>query len=265
MRDEEVIETRRRARPRDGVHRRTALPALMAATLLDGNALLEAREGRPASRASRRSPSAASRPGSARSSSATTAEHGVHPHQARELGRGRHRTRSHIHLPETATQADVLAAIASSTTTPTSTRSSCSTRRRRGSTTKPRSLAIDPARTSTGCTRSTSGDLVLGVAGPRPCTPLGIEALLVHYGMPIAGTARRHPRPRAHARPPARGAALAEAAEHANAAVTRCAHRVRILPEYTKRADIVVAAAGSPGILQPDMVEAGCRGRRCGA
>ena len=71
MGDDADHRDRRRTRPRDGVHRRTALPPLMTATLLDGNAFLEHVKD-DLRRASRRSASAASRPGSARSSSATT-------------------------------------------------------------------------------------------------------------------------------------------------------------------------------------------------
>ena len=85
----------RRARARDGVHRRTALPPLMAATLLDGNALLDDGQGRPARRASSGSSSSGVTPGlgtilvgddppSAR----------VRPAEARGLGRDRRRRRS---------------------------------------------------------------------------------------------------------------------------------------------------------------------------
>ena len=45
--------------------------------------------------------------------------------------------------------------------------------------------------------------------------------------------------------------------EHANATVTQCHTGTAFLPEYTRQADIIVAAAGSPGLNTADMVKPG--------
>jgi len=101
------------------------------------------------------------------------------------------------------------------------------------------------------------GKLVMGVQGaPRPCTPLGVQALLVHYKVPIEG---QHVviigRGLTIGRPLANLLSLKE--PHANATVTVCHTGTKFLPEYTKQADIIVAAAGRPSILTPDMVRQG--------
>ena len=91
---------------------------------------------------------------------------------------------------------------------------------------------------------------------PRPCTPLGIQALLVMYKVPIEG---QHVviigRGLTIGRPLANLLSLKE--PHANATVTVCHTGTNFLPEYTKEADIIVAAAGRPSIVTPDMVRPG--------
>jgi methylenetetrahydrofolate dehydrogenase (NADP+) / methenyltetrahydrofolate cyclohydrolase len=118
-------------------------------------------------------------------------------------------------------------------------------------------LAIDPAKDADGLHPVNLGQLVIGVPGrPRPCTPLGIQALLVHYKVPIEG---QHVvivgRGITIGRPLACLLSLKE--QHANATVTVCHTRTKFLPEYTKQADILVAAAGVPSIITPDMVRPG--------
>jgi methylenetetrahydrofolate dehydrogenase (NADP+)/methenyltetrahydrofolate cyclohydrolase len=118
-------------------------------------------------------------------------------------------------------------------------------------------LAIDPAKDADGLHPVNLGKLVMGVPGaPRPCTPLGIQALLVMYKVPIEG---QHVviigRGLTIGRPLAILLALKET--NANATVTVCHTGTHFLPEYTKQADIIVAAAGRPSILTPDMVRPG--------
>ncbi|MBU3701005.1 MAG: bifunctional 5,10-methylenetetrahydrofolate dehydrogenase/5,10-methenyltetrahydrofolate cyclohydrolase, partial [Acidimicrobiia bacterium] len=48
-------------------------------------------------------------------------------------------------------------------------------------------LRVDPAKDVDGLHPVNLGHLVQGVDGPLPCTPAGIQALLVHYGVPIEG------------------------------------------------------------------------------
>ena len=118
-------------------------------------------------------------------------------------------------------------------------------------------LGVDPTKDADGLHPVNLGKLVLGVKGaPRPCTPLGIQALLVHYSVPIEG---RHVviigRGLTIGRPLANLLALKE--PHANATVTVCHTGTKVLPEITRQADILVAAAGHPSIVTPDMVRPG--------
>jgi methylenetetrahydrofolate dehydrogenase (NADP+) / methenyltetrahydrofolate cyclohydrolase len=118
-------------------------------------------------------------------------------------------------------------------------------------------LAIDPEKDADGLHPVNLGKLVMGVSGaPRPCTPLGIQALLVMYKVPIEG---QHVviigRGLTIGRPLANLLSLKE--PNANATVTVCHTGTHFLPQYTKEADIIVAAAGRPSILTSDMVRPG--------
>jgi methylenetetrahydrofolate dehydrogenase (NADP+)/methenyltetrahydrofolate cyclohydrolase len=117
--------------------------------------------------------------------------------------------------------------------------------------------AVDPEKDADGLHPANLGKLVMGVRGvPRSCTPLGIQALLVHYNVPIEG---QHVvivgRGLTIGRPLANLLSLKE--RHANATVTVCHTGTHFLPEYTKQADIIVAAAGRPSIITPDIVRPG--------
>jgi len=117
-------------------------------------------------------------------------------------------------------------------------------------------LAVDSEKDADGLHPVNLGRLVMGVNGPRPCTPLGIQGLLVENGVPIAG---QHVviigRGLTIGRPLALLLALKE--PNANAAVTVVHTGVQDLASYTKSADILVAAAGRASIVTPDMVKSG--------
>jgi methylenetetrahydrofolate dehydrogenase (NADP+)/methenyltetrahydrofolate cyclohydrolase len=118
-------------------------------------------------------------------------------------------------------------------------------------------LAVDPTKDADGLHPVNLGKLVMGVKhAPRPCTPLGIQSLLVRDKVPIEG---QHVviigRGLTIGRPLANLLSLKE--PHANATVTVCHTGTRFLPEYTKSADIIVAAAGRPQLVTPDMVRPG--------
>jgi methylenetetrahydrofolate dehydrogenase (NADP+)/methenyltetrahydrofolate cyclohydrolase len=117
-------------------------------------------------------------------------------------------------------------------------------------------LAVDPEKDVDGLHPVNLGKLVQGVAGPIPCTPAGIQALLEHYEVPIPG---RHVvivgRGVTIGRPLANLLTLKR--PNANAAVTVVHTGVADLGAYTRQADILVAAAGSPGLITPDMVKPG--------
>jgi methylenetetrahydrofolate dehydrogenase (NADP+)/methenyltetrahydrofolate cyclohydrolase len=117
-------------------------------------------------------------------------------------------------------------------------------------------LRVDPAKDVDGLHPVNLGHLVMGVAGPVPCTPAGIQALLIRYGVPIEG---RHVvivgRGLTIGRPLALLLALKR--PHANAAVTVVHTGVTDLGAHTREADILVAAAGSAGLITADMVKPG--------
>jgi methylenetetrahydrofolate dehydrogenase (NADP+)/methenyltetrahydrofolate cyclohydrolase len=117
-------------------------------------------------------------------------------------------------------------------------------------------LAVDPEKDADGLHPVNLGKLVMGTRAPRPCTPSGIQALLVHYGVPIE---RQHVvivgRGLTIGRPLANLLSLKE--PNANATVTVCHTGTRDLASHTRAADIVVAAAGVPSIITPDMIRPG--------
>ncbi len=119
-------------------------------------------------------------------------------------------------------------------------------------------LAVDPAKDVDGLHPVNLGRLVLGTPGPLPCTPAGIVELLHAYDVPVEG---RHVviigRGR-HDRPPAGHAALVEAPGLQRRG-DGGAHRGRPadMAAIVRTADIVVAAAGRPALVTPDMVKPG--------
>lgn len=117
-------------------------------------------------------------------------------------------------------------------------------------------LRIDPAKDVDGLHPVNLGHLVSGTPAPRPCTPAGIQALLVHHGVPISGAdVVIIGRGLTVGKPLANLLSLKE--PNANAAVTLLHTGVADVRPYVERADIVVAAAGSPGIVTADMVKPG--------
>ncbi len=117
-------------------------------------------------------------------------------------------------------------------------------------------LRMDPVKDVDGLHPVNLGRLVQGVDGPLPCTPAGIQALLEHYGIEIAG---RHVvivgRGLTIGRPLANLLTLKR--PNANAAVTVVHTGVPDIGAFTRVADIVVAAAGSPSLITRDMVKPG--------
>ena len=117
-------------------------------------------------------------------------------------------------------------------------------------------LTMDPDKDVDGMHPLNMGRLALGLPGPLPCTPAGIEALLAHYEIPVAGReVVILGRGATLGRPLA--ILLSQKRPTANAAVTVVHTGVADWPRYTQRADILVAAAGVPGIVQPEHVRPG--------
>lgn len=117
-------------------------------------------------------------------------------------------------------------------------------------------LALDPAKDVDGLHPVNMGRLALGMPGPVPCTPAGIEALLAHYEVPVSGQeVCILGRGTTLGRPLA--LLLSQKRPTANAAVTVVHTGVSNWADYTRRAGIVIAAAGVPGILQPEHISPG--------
>jgi methylenetetrahydrofolate dehydrogenase (NADP+)/methenyltetrahydrofolate cyclohydrolase len=101
------------------------------------------------------------------------------------------------------------------------------------------------------------GKLLLGdTTGFRPCTPAGVQELLIRSNVPtdgaevvILGRGEIVGKPMA--------AILCQKAKHANATVTICHSRTRNLAEHCRRADIIVAAMGVPEFVKANMVKPG--------
>jgi methylenetetrahydrofolate dehydrogenase (NADP+)/methenyltetrahydrofolate cyclohydrolase len=113
---------------------------------------------------------------------------------------------------------------------------------------------MDPAKDADGLHPTNLGRLVLGQEGPLPCTPRGIVALLRSNGVElngadvvVVGRGVTVGRPL--------GLLLTRRSE--NATVTLCHTGTRDLAAHLRRADVVVAAAGVPGLVTADAVRPG--------
>lgn len=98
------------------------------------------------------------------------------------------------------------------------------------------------------------GKLVLGESGSLPCTPIGCIELLRRHGVElngaevvVVGRGLTVGRPL--------GLLLTRRSE--NSTVTLCHTGTRDLAAHVRNADVVVAAAGVPGIISADMVKPG--------
>lgn len=113
---------------------------------------------------------------------------------------------------------------------------------------------MDPAKDADGLHPMNLGRLVLGIDAPLPCTPRGIVELLRAYDVPIAG---------AHAVVIGRGVTVGRplglllTRRSENATVTLCHTGTADIDAEIARADIVVAAAGVPGMVKASAVKPG--------
>ncbi|HZQ57718.1 MAG TPA: tetrahydrofolate dehydrogenase/cyclohydrolase catalytic domain-containing protein [Acidimicrobiales bacterium] len=161
-----------------------------------------------------------------------------------------------VHLPASATQEQVEDAIAGFNADPEIDAYLVQLPLPKGLDEEAALLAVDPDKDVDGLHPVNLGRLVMGADGPVPCTPAGIQRLLVEYGVPIEG---RHVvivgRGLTIGRPLALLLSLKR--RNANAAVTVVHTGVGDLAPYTRQGDILVAAAGSPGIITRDHVKPG--------
>ena len=162
----------------------------------------------------------------------------------------------HRHLPASATQAEVLAAIEEFNNNPEVDAYIVQLPLPKGLNEEQALLAVDPQKDADGLHPVNLGKLVMGADGPIPCTPAGIVELLVEHDVPIEG---KHivivGRGLTIGRPLALLLALKR--PNCNAAVTVVHTGVKNMADYTRQGDVVVVAAGAPGLLKPDMVKPG--------
>ena len=115
-------------------------------------------------------------------------------------------------------------------------------------------VAIDPAKDADGLHPMNLGRLVAGYAAPLPCTPRGIVELISHYKIPLSG---------AEVVVIGRGLTVGRPLglllnrKQENATVTLTHTGTKNLSAHTKRADIIVAAIGSPHFLKAGDIKSG--------
>ena len=112
--------------------------------------------------------------------------------------------------------------------------------------------AVAPAKDVDGFHAANLGALLAGRPGVVPCTPAGVMRLIEHAGVPLAGR---------HAvvigRSNIVGKPLALLLLQKDASVTICHSKSKNLPEITRQADILVAAAGRAKLVTAPMVKPG--------
>jgi methylenetetrahydrofolate dehydrogenase (NADP+)/methenyltetrahydrofolate cyclohydrolase len=161
-----------------------------------------------------------------------------------------------VHLPSDCTQADLVAAIRSMNDDPTVDGMLVQHPVPPQLDYEAALLEMDPDKDVDGLHPVNMGRLALGMPGPVPCTPAGIEALLAFHDVPVSGReVCILGRGTTLGRPLA--LLLTQKRPTANAAVTVVHTGVPNWPDFTRRAEIVVAAAGVPGILQPEHITPG--------
>jgi len=113
---------------------------------------------------------------------------------------------------------------------------------------------VNPAKDVDGLHPTNLGRLVMGVPGPLPCTPAGIVELLAEYRVPVEG---KHVVIIGRGLTIGRPLALLMRRPNCNAAVTVVHTGVEDMAALTLTADVIVSAAGVPGIVTADMVKSG--------
>ncbi|MEK6251862.1 MAG: bifunctional methylenetetrahydrofolate dehydrogenase/methenyltetrahydrofolate cyclohydrolase FolD [Actinomycetota bacterium] len=112
--------------------------------------------------------------------------------------------------------------------------------------------AIDPGKDVDGLTPTNAGLLASGAPGLVPCTPAGVMELLRHEGTELEGAEAV-----VVGRSNLVGRPVASLLLGANATVTTCHSRTRDLAGVCRRADVLVAAVGSPRLLGADAIKPG--------
>jgi methylenetetrahydrofolate dehydrogenase (NADP+)/methenyltetrahydrofolate cyclohydrolase len=159
-----------------------------------------------------------------------------------------------VDLPDTASQADVLAAINDLNNAKECTGYIVQLPMPKGIDTQAILEAIDPAKDADGLHPMNLGRLVAGYDAPLPCTPRGIVALLQHYNVALKG---------AEVTVIGRGLTVGRplglllTRKQENATVTLTHTGTKDLALHTRNADIVIAAIGQAHFLNASMIKAG--------
>ncbi len=111
---------------------------------------------------------------------------------------------------------------------------------------------IEPDKDVDGLTPVNAGLLSLGRAGLRPCTPLGVMELLAQSDVALEGAEAV-----VVGRSNLFGKPMAQLLLGANATVTMCHSRTRDLAQVCARADVLIAAVGSPRMVDAGFVKPG--------
>jgi methylenetetrahydrofolate dehydrogenase (NADP+) / methenyltetrahydrofolate cyclohydrolase len=180
---------------------------------------------------------------------------------SRAYVRGKHRDCAEVgiqsievELPGTASQAEVEAEVARLNADPACTGFIVQTPLPPGIDESAMLSAVDPAKDVDGLHPVNLGWLVHHKPAPLPCTQRGVVDLLRRYDVPIEGAEVCVVGRGLNS---ARMLGLILTRRTENATVTLCHTRTKDLAAHTRAADIVITAAGSPGLLTPDMVRPG--------
>ena len=163
-----------------------------------------------------------------------------------------------VDLPADASQADIEDAVARLNADPACTGYIVQLPLPRGIDTNRVLELVDPAKDADGLHPTNLGRLVLRVSepvdSPLPCTPRGIIELLQRHGISLAG---KDVVVVGRGTTVGRSIGLLLTRREHNATVTLTHTGTLDLAEHTRNADVVVAAAGVPGIITPDIVKPG--------
>lgn len=163
-----------------------------------------------------------------------------------------------VDLPGDATQAEIEAAVRDLNADPACTGYIVQLPLPRGIDTNAVLELIDPAKDADGLHPMNLGRLVLRGSGPidspLPCTPRAVIELMTRHGIDLAGA---DVCVIGRGITVGRSIALLLTRREVNATVTLCHTGTRDLAEKVRRADVVVAAAGSAGLVGADMVKPG--------
>ncbi|MDR2702857.1 MAG: bifunctional methylenetetrahydrofolate dehydrogenase/methenyltetrahydrofolate cyclohydrolase [Cellulomonadaceae bacterium] len=163
-----------------------------------------------------------------------------------------------VELPETATQGEIAAAVQQLNADPNCTGFIVQLPLPKGIDTNAILELIDPDKDADGLHPVNLGRLVLNVnepiTSPLPCTPRGIIELAARNGLDFAG---KHVVVLGRGVTVGRPLGLLLTRKDINATVTLTHTGTADLPSYTQKADVIVAAAGVPGIVTGGLIDAG--------